>query len=362
MRVPLLPLCLMLSAAPAVAWQASEPERLAEPTPSARPAIDVRGPAAPGATLVLYDVRDLVANEPDDPLSSRAERGTSSFVRLFDPESGLGDTPAGVAGLAHLIETHLEPPSEQSAAQVLATESGQLMVLAIPEQQQWVAEFLRLQREETRVFLLVTFLYAVPSGSLDELFDGSPDGALVNTGIGQEALRERVLERGGERLSAPVMALEPRQRGALALTSQRSFVIDWSAHRVEPDRRVVLDPRIEVVDEGTLVEARAVTLPGERLGLEVSFTAAEIEEPVPTERVEVHADAPAQEVSRVTQRVRSARTSLVLSGGHVALLIPAGEGGRDMLASLTVDWALASSAPADGPGDPDDEPGARRAR
>ena len=266
------------------------------------------------------------------------------------------------AGLARLVQTYMEPSLEQSPAQVLVLEDGQLLVLGVAEQQQWVAEFLRLQREEWGYFLLKMTLRTVPAGSLRELFTQAGTGALVSTEVSAEQLGERAQAAGGELVSSPTLLVEPRQRASLAITSQRSFVVDWVLHKVEPDMSLVADPQIEVVDEGIVVEARAVPLPGARIGLELAFARAEIEDPVPQERVSLADGLPEVEVSLVTQRRTSARTHLVLFGEHANLLVPDGADGQDVVVGLVVERMhadraaeLAESMPIEAPASGDEQ-------
>lgn len=356
MRAALLPsavLSVALLTAPALAWQrVPAPERPADPPP----AVDVRGPVEPGAVLVLYDVRDLVTSAPADPRGAAAS-ASSGYVRLGAADGGLADTPGGVAGLAHLVQTYLVPSLDERPAQVLATEDGQLMVLAVQEQQDWVAAFLDLQRQADRQFLIESTLWSVPPGALTDLFDAGGEGALVSTALAPEDLEALVQEVDGQRVTAPRLLVLPRQRASVMVANQRSFVVDWSVVRVEPDQRPVADPHIEVVDEGVAVEARVVALPGGLLGMEVAFTTADIEEPVPVETVSLDEDLPELEVSRVSQRSTSFRTQLVLADGPVALLAPEGAGDQDVIISLVVApvQAAALAEPAE-PTEPDEEP------
>ncbi|MEM7310434.1 MAG: hypothetical protein AAF682_27400 [Planctomycetota bacterium] len=231
-----------------------------------------------GVQLRMYDVRDLsleslVPAPEGESEAERAERRAAEH-RAF----------------AEIVFGFAQPPiASHSDASVASTPGGMLVVSGTGQQHGWIEAFLEEQRRAFGALYLMSFrLVSVPSAATEGLgFGGTePDVfAPLDDAPVEDFLRGVAAIEGAEVLTAPRVACFARQKATVQSLRPTAYVARYELHHnVQPGNLTIADPVIETVQEGFVVEARAIPAGGGLAVLDFSLSMAELEElrPEPT--------------------------------------------------------------------------------
>ena len=217
--------------------------------------------------VTLYDVADLSAPAPPAGLeellegtqSERLEQ-TERLAELILDKRGGGMT----IGLA-----------DAPAPGVLRVEGDEAGLA-------FASRFLDAQRAHPEPLIVTMSLIEVPRGGLADLgVEGS--SALFEEPGAHAAFREGLLAAEGvDVISTPRVAVSPRQRADLEVSTQVAYVKDYELQLVEPGSVEILDPIIDVIEEGTSLSFDAVPMPGGVVELDVEVVYSQLERPIPT--------------------------------------------------------------------------------
>lgn len=300
-------------------------------------------PMQPALVIRTFDVSDLTGHAALESrrslLMAEASQLTGEEVaeRLQAEARALEEADASATALVDAVTTWIEPAFEDEgpagpAEQVDWVKGGQLLVIGRPLQQQWVGDFLALQRQDERLISVRCQLWSVPYGVLAG--EGLEPGAKASLFEGEaaDAMLERLGASGARRVTSPQVTTRPRQRGRMSVTREVSLVTEWELRVVEPGARKIADPVISVVQDGVVLDARITPLDGGLYGMQLKLTVSELEEPIPSYEVELDPDLPKLELSLPTTNIIEMSTTMSLAMGSSTVMAARGPGGdHDLL-------------------------------
>jgi hypothetical protein len=237
--------------------------------------------------------------------------------------------------LLHNAKLYMTPPFDSETQGLKIEKTGEKRVLVSflgPDQQQWLTDFLQMQREIDRwqALMKVQVFLAKPGAELSN----DRDATVFNTAAQAEALGEKLKQSGAELVSAPSMLTLPGQQGTISSLNQSSYVSSWELTVVQPSGNVVADPTIEVVQEGMTLKSRALQVGKDSFGISIDVEMARIEKPFATKTITVEG----QEFEIGAPEVVTANiaTSMQLpAGGGVMLRSSNYDDGRDLVIIVT---------------------------
>lgn len=241
---------------------------------------------------------------------------------------------ASVQEIEELATRFCRPPVDPKWERIQADESGWLVCYLRPEQHLWLERFLALQNRAERNWLAETetrwFTLSQEQARALRL-DGS---ARLLEGADDVASMLAELERaGGESVTAPRLSTFPGRSAEVSVMNQVSYVKEYRLEIVEPGRREIADPVVDVIQEGVGMDVRVLQVADDLYGMRISCSSAEIERPIPTRRFHLSPSHPS-EVEVAMPQVLTAQvdaTVLIPDGGGV-LLLASGLGGGRILA------------------------------
>jgi len=251
---------------------------------------------------------------------------------------GSGPDPARIRDWAELAVRFCVPALDPQQERIEAENQGYLISYLQPAQHLWLEQFLNLQRTDGGAWhaMVEGRIYRMPPGMLARMkLTGSatllPDAAAI------ERQRKLLEDARAELVSAPQLTTLPGQRGNLSVLNEVAYVKEYELHVIEPGNVEILDPVVEVIQEGLLMEVRVLQVSEGLYGLELTCTNAELERPIPTKKVrpsplfasEVEIGQPVVHTAKVNATVR-------LADGSGVLLVAAGsDESREIAVLLT---------------------------
>lgn len=264
-RIPSIP--IVLAALLAAAWLPPT-ARTQEPAP--RRTLRVLIDEDSGRELNLYPIRavvEAIAASDEDPtavLDAASRRALAHALR-------------------DAIGKFVQPPFDEGE-EVQALGLEHLAVVGRPAQHAWVTRFLERQKASTDEIVMIEMhvLRAKPADFAalrigDEPSVLGPDDA--------EGLLRRIAARtaapdsGLDVLEAPRLAALSMQRASMAALTQTSYVKDYTVHDI--DGQKIVDPEIDVVQDGVELQGSHVVLDDGLLGLSWHIRISDLLRPIP---------------------------------------------------------------------------------
>ncbi|MDF1799856.1 MAG: hypothetical protein P1V81_11820 [Planctomycetota bacterium] len=258
--------------------------------------------------VVLHDIADLVDPAPpralQDVLAPRDRRSQQSHR------------------MAELLADRM--PQGASVGECDSPAPGILRVEGDRAAQHFTKEFLLAQRSMTGPLIVDMTLIELPRGGLAGLgIEGA--SALFEDEAEYRAFLDRA--RAAEEvsvLSAPRLAVSAREHATMTSTTQVAYVADYELQIVEPGHQEILDPVIDVVEEGTLLAFDAVPMPGGVVEFDVQVDYSELERPIRTAKTRIRAGAGGEvEISLPQVSTVKLRSLVALRPGSAALFASA---------------------------------------
>jgi hypothetical protein len=279
--------------------------------------LDLRG--GPDLELVVYEVADLV-----DPLQAPWATANGA-ARPSDDE--LAERRASLG--AQLVDDARRwmTPALDEAGTLVLTPGGALVANLSTERQAWLRAFVDLQRRASgRIYVVETQFVSAESAAIDML--ALTDQTLV-LGQSEEArrpLEQLRLEGGVELLTAPRVSLFARHEASIEVVERTAYVREYALVVVAPGNQQIVDPIVDVVEDGVRATTRVVPLPGEQLGLVLDVQFMDLEEPIGTREVtigslgtKVTIGVPKVRTVRLETRTRLVRGETLVVSGRVRL-------------------------------------------
>ena len=312
----------------------------------AEPAANVQA----NVKLVIYDVADLLARSNIDfeapklgeqPHPAPRSRPAQPIPPSSETESS--ETPDALTDgerstrnaklLEALVTKYITPRLERPAETVAATHHGSLFANLRPEQHEWLRKFLDEQRRFDGFIEVEARVYRVQRGALQQL--GVESSALLKSEAERDLLLDRIakLRPEPETISMQRLMMLANQRANIAVTTEISYVKDYSVEVVEPGPKQIVVPLIGVIREGLALDVRPTPMPGDVVALEFTCETASVLRPIATSVVRLEAGSD-REVEIALPEVASARiasTVLVGAGASVVVSTPSRDGARDLV-------------------------------
>ncbi len=300
--------------------------------------------------LVIYDVADLLARphidfegpklgeQPHPAPRSRPAPATppSNEPEPSDTSEPLTDGERATRNaklLEGLVTKYITPRLEQPAETVAATHHGSLFANLRPEQHEWLQKFLDEQRRFDGLIEVEARAFRVQRGALQQL--GVESSALLTNETERELFLNGVakLRPAAEMITCPRLMMLANHRANIAVTTQVSYVKDYSVEVVEPGPKQIVVPQIGVIREGLMLDVRPTPMPGDVVALEFTCEAADVLRPIATSVVRLEADS-GREVEIALPEVASAKltsTVLIAAGASVVVSMPSRGSARDVV-------------------------------
>ena len=281
----------------------------------------------------------VVVQAPDVAFQPSSVLSTNAYLEVFDvtdlvaaPWSTLGESErersqARLERLGEMLKDKL-PSSARSGLVSLSTlNPGTLMVAGSTTVLSFTADFLEAQRRELAPLTLSMKLVEVPHKLLGELgVEGSSKLFEKESGY-QELVAKLTAAPDSELISAPNITTLAREPASLSLSNQVSYIADYQLVLVEPGHQEILDPIVEVVEEGTWIKLTGVPVPGGAIDFDFDVTMSKLERPIATEKVRIGAGSD-----------RMVEVSLPkISKVHISSLISMRPGSAALIASAAPD-------------------------
>jgi hypothetical protein len=244
--------------------------------------IPAPGPGAPAdMQLVVYDLADVLEllREPatdesqlDENLSPREREERDAAHRALFIEDA---------------KRWMVPAFDQHGSLVFTT-GGALVANLSAAQQKWMREFVDCQRASVqRIFVVETQFVRGDPKSFDAM-QLTDQTVVIGAAPEQRThFEEQLTGDGFEILSAPRVTSYARQAAELSILSQTAYVREYVYILVAPGNQHILDPIVDVVEDGVRAKSRIVALPNGRLGLALDVTVLDLKQPIETKEVTV---------------------------------------------------------------------------
>ncbi len=272
-------------------------------------------------TLKIYDVTDLV--QVPKTWNDIAEKG--------DPGKEMAER-AGI--LAEVIRSFIQPPLKKNVEDVKAIGTATIVAQLPEKKQKWIEAFLDAQRAANRIQYLVELTYFTVSDKAFKELPRSENPSVILVDAGIEKLFDRWKDgKECDIVTAPRILIQNREKGIISCLNQFAYVSGYDLHeKVEPTRSRIVDPVVEIAEEGFIFEVRAVQLAKGNIGMTISSKHMSVPRPIPEIKTELGL------ISRVTvEKVEMSTTIIVKSGGSMISTMPSKkEGGNHHAIKMTV--------------------------
>lgn len=234
---------------------------------------------APELEIVLYDVAELTGRDRLESLvaameTTNAEGGRAALERYVTLRATVDRRSTE---LATSVRELVRPPFDSDHHALTVLEGGRLALVGSSEQHAWLGGVLDAMRDFSGYVDYQGRILKLPSGVLAEL--GLASGAFL-ADAQVELLLEGTEQRGNvDLISMPRVTFKPLQSAQLSVLSEIPYIADFE--RTEVSGETVLDPVIETVQEGLLLELRAVPLADGRLALACRLENTVVSRPIP---------------------------------------------------------------------------------
>ncbi|MCP5021198.1 MAG: hypothetical protein GY930_05415, partial [bacterium] len=267
MRIATLPILLGLIATTSTAWCQEPLARQA--SPAAKSVIVESAPAGPARDKrVQYDVADLFL----------LDNGAFGLTK-----------DAQAQRTQDLVDVLLSVMNKRKRGltSIKAKPGGLIEVIGAPASHEYTRDFLEAQRSSPAQLRLKLFLIELPAGHLTK-FGIERASATLNTEKElNNLLREFRKSADVQLVTAPQVEVRPRDRAEIATLNQVSYVADYVLRIVEPGSVEILDPVIEVIEEGMKIDVRAVPVPGGVVQFDVAVDFSQLQRPIPTTKTRI---------------------------------------------------------------------------
>ncbi len=269
-----------------------------------------------GRQMRLFDLRDLLAAMESATPAEDAEP--------VDRDTLLASRRERIARIASACATFIDPPlcDEETVQGVGSTH---LACMGTATQQQWVTDFLELQRQspttllslEARIWRVSPEVYATLA------LDDGPR-ALGEAELAR--LTTRLMEAGTDILMAPRVTVAGLSEFSIETAESFSYLSDYALETVGEgeDLTRIANPMIDVVKDGLELCGLLARLGKDRIGLQCTFALSEVERPFPVVEVTLIEGTAPVTIQKPTVHRIAVDATAVAKHRH-AILFPAPE-------------------------------------
>lgn len=286
------------------------PQTYIPPTPSRQaPEITKATPregTEGSSRLVIFDVADLIAAQDFTLNPGEETRRKSALDQLIA-----------------VIMDKLPPAAREDLVRLSGRPSGTLFAEGGPKSLEFIETFLDTQRRERAPLSVSMRLIEAPRSLLQGLGVEGSSKVFEDPKELDELLAKLVEAPGVDVIQAPRVAFKPLTSASISALNQVAYVSNYELQIVEPGHAAILDPVIDVVQEGVSVELQGVPMPGGVVEFKIDVESTELERPIPTRRVRIGAYDHEVEISEPELAEVTIHAQLSLFPGSAALIASA---------------------------------------
>lgn len=252
-------------------------------------------------TLRMYEVRELlvgfVESHEGESEGDRAGREAAETMGIAKTRARMEEDTqrANAKALGEMISLFIQPPLGERHIAEVAGNHATLVVRGTEAHHRWVQEFLTMQRQNPRAMIDIQHQFFFLEDEDMKTLDLQPGSWLISrkSNSAEEAKARMahsrlVSKEVGDLVNAPRILTLNRQRFTISVTNQQSYVKYYKVHeRVQPRNIRIVDPVIDVVEEGLIADGRAVLLAEGTIGFLLQVTLSELERPMREEKTEL---------------------------------------------------------------------------
>ncbi len=277
-------------------------------------------------TLGMYDVGDLVGKNGSTEIPSVGlgeARGADAERILRDVQEhqqALAEVHEQAEQLRFVVAAFMQPELTDSKETLQLLDDSLLLLQGTSRQHAWIRQFLDLQRQTSGMVEVQVKLVSVPEGHMRTL--GVKSSSALFAGDDElEALTRGLEGEDIEWITAPRLVTRLRQRAQISLLKQVAYVQDYRVVVVEPGRVEVIDPVVESVQDGILLDIQNAPLEPGVFGIDLNLDLSTLERPIPTTTIQVGADRREFEIGQPRVTKINVSSKMLLRDGATALLI-----------------------------------------
>ncbi len=304
-------------------------------------------------SLQAYDVSDLTNSVQAAAISLQAihtsdfEEAQERLAQLEDIEQLRQHALGAIQALDEVVRDSIQPPLRDGTDSLRVLGDNLLVLNGSDAQHAWMIRFLETQRGADELVSMQAHVWIASQGLGRELgLNGEVQKLLPDRSQVAEVL-SLAKALGHDTITSPQLLAHPRQKAMVSVLNQVSYVSEWSLVMVQPDETLIADPVIDVVQEGVVLEARAVPLfPGHWM-VDAELKLSSLERPIPTRTIQFGDGSHSGKVSHpVVSKVSMSSRFAVPAGGGALFLTYDQVQDRDVLVLMQLDnFDPASLAP-----------------
>ncbi|MEQ8766886.1 MAG: hypothetical protein RL885_23430 [Planctomycetota bacterium] len=251
--------------------QAQEQDRPAQRQERAAPAVGDDSQEAP--RLAVFDVNDLI---------DRAQR-VNDWPAMTEAEQAEALRHEGEE-LARSLSLFVQPALREGTEEIRYLENGSLVALVRWDQQQWIQDQLDRRRLHPDTMILIEWRIALASKELVQELKLGPKSLILEH---PDEVIEGLMEGGADMVIAPQVMTFDGQRFEISVLNETAYVKEYQVHEaVAPNGQRLVDPIVELVQDGLIIGGRALVLGDDAIGVDLSSKQAKLDKPIPEEETE----------------------------------------------------------------------------
>jgi hypothetical protein len=237
-----------------------------------------------------------------------------------------------------MLEQWMKPAFDAKIDKVVVLGPGCIQLVGSNEQIAWTNSFLALQRHWKDLVEVHVRIFDAPLGTFRRFGVEETTKTFDRYTEFDELLARAQSDPDVKPESSPRIVARARQKTYMSVGDPVSYVQEWRLQVVEPGPKTIAVPTIGIVQDGIVVEARAVPLEKYLVGLELSFTRSKLERPIPAKKMRL-GTAGGQEVEiglPVVNKVGLDTKVALLDNGSFVLVTASSDEGREIAVAVTL--------------------------
>lgn len=263
--------------------------------------------------FVMHDIDDLV----------RPPTGVGGEV---DAERRKQQQELAAQHLITMVRAFITPPFEADLDELAAPSPDTLVALCTQAQQDWIREFLDLQRRsQGRLIDVQTAIVRGPRGAFGKLLGTERSATTLGDPSVLPGLMQHFQQEAGfEVVSTPRLKILDRQRAQLSVLNEVAYVKEYRLRLIHPGDVELADPVVETIREGIEIEVIGTPIEDDLYALGVELDLTKLKRPIATRTVRVRAGQDGEaEVGMPEINTVAVESQLLLVDGATAVLLVA---------------------------------------
>jgi hypothetical protein len=202
-----------------------------------------------------------------------------------------------------------------------AQSHGLVKVVGQDAAHEYVTEFIAAQRNFSGVLTISMLMLEMPAGHLKELgIEGSSSVFQIDEEYTKLLNRLREDDQVNV-VNMPSVSFRPAGAATISTISQISYISDYVLQIVEPGHTEILDPIVEVINEGFETNIKGLPIPGDLVQFDLDVNYSVLQRPIPTVKTRIQSgESKEVEISLPVLDSINLKSVLALPVGSAALI------------------------------------------